>query len=180
MAFDQSSEDTPEGKLVSLGEYLPWKLHKERGGALPEHSQRIWDVKDKKARGLTYFFDYLAPKIKAPTAVAVVPSHDATRGPTSGVHSLANRLAGELKLSNGGACLVRHTTVPKLATGGGRDIDVHLNSIRVDHPERIAGHIVLLLDDVTTSGNSLMACKRLLLAAGAKEVRMVALGRTVH
>ena len=183
MAFNQVTEDTPEGPITSLGEYRPWGWHKECGGNgsdYPTHSGRILDLKGKKAVGLNYFFDYMADKVKKPTAIAVVPSHDAEKGPNSGVHSLANRLASGLGLSNGGACLVRHTTVPKLATGGDRDIGVHLDSIRVENADLIKGQRVLLLDDVKTSGNSLAACRRLLLDAGAAEVKMVALGRTTH
>jgi predicted amidophosphoribosyltransferase len=55
-----------------------------------------------------------------------------------------------------------------------------LDSIKVVKPDLIKGRRVLLLDDVKTSGNSLIACKELLLKAGAKEVVMVALGRTTH
>jgi predicted amidophosphoribosyltransferase len=42
------------------------------------------------------------------------------------------------------------------------------------------GREVLLLDDVTTSGSSLEACKRLLLDAGAAAVKCAALGRTAE
>ena len=37
---------------------------------------------------------------------------------------------------------------------------------------------VLLIDDVATSGNSLRACRDILLKNGAKKVYMLALGRT--
>ena len=36
----------------------------------------------------------------------------------------------------------------------------------------------MLLDDITTSGNSLLACRDILIANGAKRVEMLALGRT--
>ena len=36
----------------------------------------------------------------------------------------------------------------------------------------------MLLDDITTTGNSLMACRDILLANGARSVEMLALGRT--
>lgn len=181
MAFNPGKEETLEGTILFLGEYRPWGWHKEKGaGSYPEHSSRIWDVKGKKPKGLTYFFEYLVKKVKKPTAIAVVPSHDAAAGPTTGVHVLANRVAKALDLSNGGACLVRHTTVDKKATGGERSIEGHLGSIKVDKADRIKGEVVLLLDDITTSGNSLLACRRLLLKAGAKDVIMLALGKTTH
>ena len=41
------------------------------------------------------------------------------------------------------------------------------------------GDIVLLMDDVTTTGNSLYACKEILLEKGAEEVEMFALGKAI-
>jgi predicted amidophosphoribosyltransferase len=183
MVFKPKTEETDEGGIISLGEYRPWSFHKECGGNgsdWPEHSARTLDLKKKKAAGYDYFFKYLRKAVKSSTAVAVVPSSDSGKGPTTGVHSLATRLAKELGLSNGGACLVRHKTIAKKAAGGDRSIGVDLGSIRVEKADLIKGKVVLLLDDVTTSGNSLLACKRLLLKAGAKEVKMVALSRTTH
>ncbi|QIK78683.1 hypothetical protein G7077_07005 [Sphingomonas piscis] len=173
-----------EAEITVLGEYRPWGWHKEQGGNggdYPVHSSRVLDLKKRYERGLRYFADYMVPRIKTAYAIAVVPSHDAAKASKSGVHDLADRLIEKLHgLTSAGACLVRHTTVPKLATGGDRSIETHLNSIRVDNVDRIRGRVVLLLDDVTTSGNSLLACRRLLLEAGAADVKLVALARTTH
>lgn len=43
----------------------------------------------------------------------------------------------------------------------------------------VDGDVVLIVDDVTTSGASLEACKQILLANGAKRVAMLALGQSV-
>ena len=43
----------------------------------------------------------------------------------------------------------------------------------------ISGEIVLLMDDITTTGNSLYACKKILMDRGAETVEMFALGKTV-
>jgi len=180
MAFDPKTEDTLEGPIVSLGEYHSYTRHKEQGTEFPAHSKRILDLKNKYERGLSYFFDYLSEKVKTPDAIAVVPSSDATKGPTSGCHALADRLCQKLGITNAGACLVRHTSIAKKAKGGDRSISVDLNSVRVENADLIKGKRVLLIDDVTTSGNSLLACRRLLLKAGAKDVKMVALGRTTQ
>ncbi len=42
----------------------------------------------------------------------------------------------------------------------------------------VEGEDVLLLDDITTSGNSLLACRDILIANGAKRVEMLVIGRT--
>lgn len=67
----------------------------------------------------------------------------------------------------------------QLASGGDRSAEVHFNSIEVDPVVDIRGETFLLLDDITTSGNSLYACKRILLNHGASKVEMMALGKTV-
>lgn len=183
MVFKPSKEETLEGEIISLGEYRPWKFHTECGGNgsdWPEHSARTLGLKKKKAAGLTYFFDYMVKRVKKPTAIAVVPSHSPATGPTSGVHILAKRLAQALGMMDASGCLVRHTEIEKLAGGGDRSIERHLESVKVENANLITGQKVLLLDDVTTSGNSLLACRRLLLEAGAAEVKMAALGRTTH
>ena len=41
------------------------------------------------------------------------------------------------------------------------------------------GDIVLLMDDVTTTGNSLYACRKILKNRGAGEVEMFALGKAI-
>ena len=43
----------------------------------------------------------------------------------------------------------------------------------------ISADIVLLMDDVTTTGNSLYVCKEILLNRGAANVEMFALGKAI-
>lgn len=42
----------------------------------------------------------------------------------------------------------------------------------------VADEVVLVVDDVTTSGNSLYACRDILMEHGAKRVALLALGQT--
>ena len=49
----------------------------------------------------------------------------------------------------------------------------------VDQPARLRGRRVLLVDDVFTTGATLNECAGVLRAAGAVEVRVVALARAV-
>ena len=58
--------------------------------------------------------------------------------------------------------IIRIKTVDKLATGGERDISVQKASLGVNPEMSISGDVVLLVDDVTTSGNSLRACRDIL------------------
>ena len=56
------------------------------------------------------------------------------------------------------------------------DIMRHLESIKVSDTGSLARKVILLLDNVVTSGTTFMACRKLLLDAGAAEVVCLALG----
>jgi len=176
--FDMHEEEIDGIEIATLGSFIPWGLHKDQGGdgaSYPEHSARILDVKSGQEAGLKYFADFMAPKIRTPGVVAIVPSSDpAKTGP--GIIKLAKRLAALTPLSDATSALVRHTKIPKLASGGSRDIQVHLDSIAVNS-QLIVGDRVFLLDNVLSTGNSMLACRQLLEDAGASEVICMALGR---
>ena len=75
--------------------------------------------------------------------------------------------------------LRRSRSINKLATWGSRDLSVHMQSIDTVEDMDISGDIVLLMDDVTTTGNSLYACREILLNRGAVNVEMFALGKAI-
>lgn len=52
-----------------------------------------------------------------------------------------------------------------------------LGAFTVRQPEKIAGRVILLVDDVFTTGSTCRECSRTLLEAGAKEVRVLTLAR---
>lgn len=136
-----------------------------------------WKLRNRK-RAIERFLGGLDPLLSSDIAITVVPSSDPAAS-MSGIHELAQVLAAKGRL-DATECLVRFERINKLATGGDRGIERHLNSMRVEHSELIQGREVLLLDDVTTSGNSLSAGRQLLLKAGAKRVKCMVLGRTTR
>lgn len=75
--------------------------------------------------------------------------------------------------------LQRTKSIDKLAYGGCRDRQVHMKTISTLDSIDINGDIILLMDDVTTTGNSLYACREILMEKGAKTVKMFALGKAV-
>jgi hypothetical protein len=71
----------------------------------------------------------------------------------------------------------RTTPIAKLASGGDRSLYVHRQSLALTErmkPDRT----YILLDDITTTGNSLAACCELLHQSGARRVVTFALGKT--
>lgn len=166
--------------IAVFGDYLPWGVHRSNGGDrsnYPEHSGRILDLKDGKDSGVNYFKERIEPVLREAIAIAVVPSHD-PKSQSAGLKKLAAELTKSGNRVDASRCLVRTHKIDKLAHGGNREKQVHLESIVVMRPEVIRGRDVLLLDDVAKTGNSLAACAELLLRAGAYSVECGAIGKT--
>ena len=119
----------------------------------------------------------LDPLLELDIALAVVPPHRAFQAFWP-VRTLAQTLAenGRIDATD---CLVRHTTIRRIVYGGLSTRALHRQTIHVEHSELIEGKRVLLLDDIAKSGASLVACREMLLEAGAKEVQAMALGRVI-
>ena len=99
---------------------------------------------------------------------------------------IAQATAVNLSVVNGGNLLVRHTTIPKQsAAGSNRYEETHRNSIMIqgdgiyDISAINSGKVVIILDDVWTSGCTLRVCGEKIRATGPKDVKLMAIGRTV-
>ena len=175
-----SSEADNALPVKHLGAYRSYGQHKAMGGDSSNYDQfskRILDFKEGQAVAINHFTALILPLLAGDFAVCVVPSHDPQKkaGP---LYTLAARLCnGQGRIDLAGT-LVRHTKIPKLATGGDRSKDVHLKSVKVADAKPIARKRILLLDDVMTTGGSLQACTELLTTAGASRVWCLALGKT--
>lgn len=159
--------------MYAVADYWPVS-----SGQQDDWSRRIIDLKNGCPAAIKYFTLRLDPIVRTGTPIVTVPSHDSRRTTTSGIRSVAQGLARRQR-TDATACLVRHTTVEKLSKGGRRSVDLHLDSIRVENSHLIDTEHVLLLDDVGTTGRSLVACRQLLLAAGVADVTCLVLGWTV-
>ncbi len=81
------------------------------------------------------------------------------------------------RIRDGSDVLIRTKEIERLSMSGKRETSVHAESIAVDGD--VTSEKIILLDDILTSGNSLIVCKRKLLEAGALIVHCFVLGRTV-
>ncbi len=178
--YNEQWEDiSKEGQVVLCGLYHRyWNPDKTRNQAFDMYSGRILDVKEKKEKGISYFYDQLDEEICKNVAICVVPSHTQSDKNDSGIAELARRLAHNGRIDKIDY-LIRIKTIDKLAYGGSRDIGVQLRSLDVNPNMKIEGDVILIVDDVTTSGASLEACKEILYKHGAKRVAMLALGQSV-
>lgn len=111
--------------------------------------------------------------------VVVVPSHTEGRWSES-LLRMAKSLCKDLKMTDCSKALERIREHDKLATGGDRSIESHTSTMKVNPEYDIKGKRILVLDDVTTSGNSLLASARILKEAGAESVAAIAIGKTTE
>ena len=133
------------------------------------NQERKWPLKQ--------LFAALDPLLAPGIALVVVPPHRAFQAFWP-VRTLAQMLAGNGRIDATG-CLVRHITIQRIVYGGPSTRALHRQTIQVENPERVEGRRVLLLDDIAKSGASLVACREMLLGAGAEEVQAMALGRVI-
>lgn len=74
--------------------------------------------------------------------------------------------------------LIRHTFHPKQAYGGDRSVDSNLKTMCLSKDIDVSGKDCVVIDDITTSGNSLLAGGEILLQKGARSVIKIVLART--
>ena len=105
--------------------------------------------------------------------ICTVPS--STKGNfNTGINKLTNLLVKKGRL-DGTNCLVRHTSRLKSGFGGNRNLQEQLNTISSQNENIISKRVILLLDDVTKTGNSLEACSQILMNNGAIDVFKLAI-----
>lgn len=173
LIFRDAASNQEDG--IALGVYLP----RRRGANAEqdEQSMQILRLKARNRQAIASYSSIVEPLLGLDFSIAVVPSYDSTKM-MSGIRDLAQLLARNGR-TDATSCLVRHTTIPKLAHGGKRSVEVHLDSINVVNIHLIRNREVLLLDDITTTGNSIRACRILMERSGALLVRYLALAETV-
>lgn len=168
------------GNIVVYSNYHKYWLDKERKIKNPlfdVFSGKILDLKEGKMSAVNYFYNLLDAEICKNVTMCVVPSSNSSKLIT-GIGMLAELLAQNGRMDKV-YFLRRNKNIDKLALGGRRDMQIHLQSISAMQEIDITGDIVLLMDDVTTTGNSLYACKDILVQAGAEHVEMFALGKAI-
>jgi hypoxanthine phosphoribosyltransferase len=170
--------DFPE--IFYLGFYHPLYSDFEEN----EYSETILNLKKRDSEAIDFFLNQLCQLMSdEDISVTTVPPHSSSSS-YSGIRDLAQRLVKSKKGFNDATlCLNRFKTIDKLSSSSSstsRNLNIHLNSIKINHPELVKDKKVILIDDVLTTGNSVEACKELLMKAGAKTVKIIVLGKTIR
>jgi hypothetical protein len=174
---------------IALGEYHPWKVQGLRNprfnwycGYLlalknPEHADH-----NRAVRHLTQltaaYLDTLV--LDEGAELVIIPGHSAG-GASAGLERIvASVVKGDPRLSYRKGALSRSKTIAKLSQGGPRATAVHSASMKyVEGPRKVRRKI--LFDDITTTGNSLLAGAALIRGTNPyAALSALVLGKTVH
>jgi competence protein ComFC len=184
--FDGAGE--PHICAACLNAPPPVSIHRSGGRYRGELKDAILLLKYKRYRPLgeplaRFLFEALRKEASLWAGVEVlipVPLYKKRRRDRG--FNQAELLARELGRRTGLPCetdilvKTKHTPPQTSLEHGDRRTNVR-DAFRVVRPERIGGKIVLLVDDVYTTGSTLAACATALKGAGAGEVRAVTLAR---
>ena len=111
-----------------------------------------------------------ASKLKG-RCLVVMPSHSAGKW-SKALLQMARKLCQELNMLDYSYALERVAEHEKLTAGG------HIATMKLNPVFDVKGKKVVVLDDVTTTGNSLLASAQILWNAGAEKVAAIAIGKT--
>ena len=166
-------------RIVSLGWYHSYRDSNRRvSKAFGAFDKSVLDLKRRKCSAVRLFAKTVASILEDDVAVCVVPGHNASDANVSGIADVARLVCRQGK-SDAVDALIRLKTVGKLSDGGKRERKVHYDSVVYNNGIDLSGRRVVLLDDVTTTGNSLYACRNTILKkSGASRCVMLAVAQT--
>ena len=183
-------------RIRALGWYHARPLLKDRFPRDYDHTDKVLDLKQVPKQDerflegpvendtITYFYNRLHPILRDGFPITIVPAHDPL-APNWGLIKLVRRLSSDGRI-DATSCIIRsrrissqHFLCGHARCGISRQQEL-LDSIEIRDRSLIDSKVVLLLDDIVTTGASLMACKKLLLDAGAVEVICLALGKAAQ
>ena len=113
------------------------------------------------------------------SCIVTVPSHESNKWSDS-LLDLARIVSEKFNIINYSYLLSRHRYHEKLSCGGDRSIQSHLDSICINGDVEVddKNSNVILVDDVTTSGNTLIACEKILKDFGFSSIYKFAIAKT--
>ncbi len=181
-------DSNPEN-IIRLGRYFP--KYDRSYDEMDEFSNMILGVKKDETEldvdsGEYYYYGkalgYFTGKLHSILSnteefmICVIPTHMKGTAP-SGIRAIAKQLCSSPRIDGTGV-LSRTFKIPKKSIGGSRDLSAEIKSLTVEDEAIVKDYQILLMDDVTTTGTSLMAGRFQLLRAGAKGVALLALAET--
>ena len=187
--------------FYSIGKYIPVRYIKNANKKDTEFSKNILANKDLIIASIRFFCKIFENLINenGKFIISTIPS--STVDNVNGVDLIAHILSlkNEGVIDGSPICAIqekgnswkafpdhsksilrRITSLPKKSKGGPRDFKMEYDSLIINQlwKNKIKDRLILLIDDVITSGTSMETCQSILLQAGARRVICLALGRT--
>ena len=112
--------------------------------------------------------------------ICAAPGHERTNNNNNGVFEILKLITLKPNFLVIRNLIQRTSTIEKKSTSLSRinNALVELKTIALGNGVTVKDKSIIILDDITTSGTTLIACKHLLMEAGAKKVIPIAFGRT--
>ena len=172
--------------IYNLRIYTPEKYFSTCGPEKEAETRKCWDFKAVKSYNLqleSQIFnetvEVLHNGLMLGIIICCVPSSKALDF-NNCVVLLVQELARRGRIDGSTFLQRTENILPRKQKGSDRSMDIQLKTISVNGAPIFKDRVVLLLDDVTTSGNSMNACSQLLLQNGAKKVFKLGIWKTVH
>ena len=170
-----------------------------RGGTNPNHDydsqtliylkgdtvydqRRRDDFCDRINKWLSKYLRSVIKEVGEATSIVLltVPGHQEDSQPKEFMLDTIRDVLGKPEFMNVKSGHLRRTkTVQKSTETDIRTESKHRNSIEVGDSELVKDKTVIIIDDVRTSGSTLSACASLVKEAGARDTKMIAVGKTV-
>jgi hypothetical protein len=161
--------------IRALHEYEP-----ERGRSdVPETTSRILKFKRGDQSIVQYYAEKLDAVIGSDAIVCSAPSHLMNKWGHCLIETV--EYLGSRRNRTSYPKLLRRNkdTQKRSQRGSDRSLGTNLNTIDVTNKTAIEDRPVVVIDDVTTTGNTMSACSKLLWSAGCNCVGAIALGHTI-
>lgn len=184
--FRENNEYLSAETIYNLFDYTPEKYFGKCGLEKEMETRKCWDFKDIKsysAQVQSKIFNEILQQLDTilffNIVICCVPSSQAMDY-NNCVVLLVQELARRGRV-DGSSFLQRTENIqPRKQKGADRSTNIHFKTIRVNSSHIFKDRTVLLLDDVTTTGNSMHACSQLLMQNGASKVFKLSIWKTNH
>ena len=194
--YEEREEDEPDSKMMDYHPYSKGMNPKHtRGGdsqTLSYLKQPSGTSQYRKENFYAQVISWLKSELKkvgSEGILVLVPGHEENPNPGGLVHKIVQELQDKCKAERSPLpfqdklILVRTKTVPKSSTSEGpRSRTTHRGTIQVSSPSPdCSGKVVVILDDVWTSGSTLRVCEEVIRKEypKVKDVKLFAIGRTI-